>query len=312
MSFANSQVTMCMGELHKNKEDTGDFSLTCQGEVIKAHSFILSTGSEFFKAGLSTTIEDNSKTMEVKGFSFEVLSTAVDFMYGIEIPDTFNNGDDLKSLLHLADQYLMENLKNAVSFLIGKGLNMENIFGASHLAEKFGALSLTEKCAEFIFDNAAEIKDEELAEMKEGVVMASLVKKFVKESKKDNWMKYVFDRPDFKKRKDFGSEDDYKTYVMARIKPKMFVRCNTSSTWTSSRYNYDYNINKGHIGLVRRTDSNASVAVNWLTRDGVKECHTDESTGPYEYLDLLTSPVQHLKIVCDRTHCKKDCRTCDS
>ena len=32
--------------------------------------------------------------MDVKEFSFEVLSTAVDFMYGIEIPEIFNNNDD--------------------------------------------------------------------------------------------------------------------------------------------------------------------------------------------------------------------------
>ena len=46
MSFANSHLASCVGELHKSKDDTGDLSLTCQGgEVIKAHSFILSIGS---------------------------------------------------------------------------------------------------------------------------------------------------------------------------------------------------------------------------------------------------------------------------
>ena len=46
MSFANSHLASCVGELHKNKDDTSNFSLTCQGgEVIKAHSFILSIGS---------------------------------------------------------------------------------------------------------------------------------------------------------------------------------------------------------------------------------------------------------------------------
>ena len=138
--------------------------------------------SEFFKTALNTGVGDNSKTMEVKDFSFEVLSTAVDFMYAIEIPQDFNNGDDLKSLLHLADQYLMEKLKDAAGFRIGKDLKKENIFDTSHLAEKFGAMALSEKCAEFIFDNADEIDDEKVTEMKEGIVMASLAKTFVKES----------------------------------------------------------------------------------------------------------------------------------
>ena len=177
---------------------------------------------------------DQSKKLEVTEFSFEVLSTAVDFMYGIEIPEDFNNSsDELKSLLHMADQYLMEGLKDAVSFRIGKDLNVENIFDTSHLAEKFGATSLTEKCVEFIFENASAIEDEKLDEMNQGVVMASLVKKFVKESKGNNWMDKLFGmRRDFKKREDFGPEEDYKGYVMATIKPRMFVRCNKSSTWT--------------------------------------------------------------------------------
>merc|ERR1719495_807853 len=135
-------------------------------------------------------------------------------MYGIEIPEDFNNINDLKSLLHLADQFLMENLKDAVGFRIGKGLNKENIFDTSHLSEKFGAVALSEKCAEFIFDNVDAIEEEKLAEMKEGVVMASLAKKFFKESKRDNWMTKLFGkRADFKKREGFGSEEDYKGYV---------------------------------------------------------------------------------------------------
>ena len=44
MSFATSHLTSCVGELYKSKNDTGDFSLSCQGKVIKAHSFILGMG----------------------------------------------------------------------------------------------------------------------------------------------------------------------------------------------------------------------------------------------------------------------------
>ena len=41
MSFAATHVVTNLVELHKSKEETGDFSLTCQGGVIRAHSFIL-------------------------------------------------------------------------------------------------------------------------------------------------------------------------------------------------------------------------------------------------------------------------------
>ena len=208
---------------------------------------------------------DNSKTIDVKDFSHKVLSTAVDFMYGIEIPDDFNNSDDLKSLLHMADLFLMEGLKDAAGFRIGKDLNKENIFETIHLAEKFRATVLSEKCAEFIFENASTIEDEKLDDMKGGVMAASLAKKIVQASKRDNWMTPMFGkRSDFKKREDFGPDEDYKGYVMAGIKPKMFVSCNKLSTWT--RHYKDgstnsYKIKEGHIGFVLKTGSSASVVV---------------------------------------------------
>ena len=54
-----------------------------------------SNRSEYFKTAVSWDVGmDNKKTLDVKEFSYQVLSTAVDFMYGIEIPDEFNNEED--------------------------------------------------------------------------------------------------------------------------------------------------------------------------------------------------------------------------
>ena len=47
MSFATTNLASCVADLHKSKEDTGDFTLTCQGKVIKAHALILSIRSVF-------------------------------------------------------------------------------------------------------------------------------------------------------------------------------------------------------------------------------------------------------------------------
>ena len=267
--------------------------------------------SEFFKTALSTAVGNNSKTMDVDEFSFEVLSTAVDFMYGIEIPEGFNNGDDLKSLLHMADLYLMEDLKEAAGFLIGKDLNKENVFDTSQLADKFRAVALGEQCAEFFYDNANTIEDEKLAEMGEGAVMASLARKFAMESKKqekeskkqqkrDDWMIKLFgEKSDLKRLEDFGSVDDYKGYVMSRIKPKMFVRCNKSSIWTGCSGNGTWSgtqstVNEGHVGFVQTTNYSTHVEVRWLTLkagDPGAALIGERSSGPYECLDLLTSPV---------------------
>ena len=112
--------------------------------------------SAYFKTALNTDVGppgDNSKTLEVTEFSYEVLSAAVDFMYGIEIPEEFDNEEDLKSLVHMADLYLMEDLKDAAGFLIGKTLNQDNVFDISKFADKFGAMLLSDQCVNFFFDN---------------------------------------------------------------------------------------------------------------------------------------------------------------
>ena len=251
--------------------------------------------SEYFKTALNTAVEDNSKTMEVKEFSHKVLSTAVDFMYGIEIPEDFNNSEDLESLLHMADLYLMEGLKDAAGFRIGKDLTKKTIFDTSQLADKFRAVALSEQCAEFLFDNASAIEDEKLAEMKEGTVMASLAKKFVMESKKnlwkDSWVTKLFgEKPDFKRRKDFGSVEDYRAYVMSTVKPRMFVSCNMSSVWMG------FIVEEGHVGIVTDTArNNPFVHVKWLTlkagNPAFQYLYNSTSEGLFESLDLLTSPI---------------------
>ena len=254
--------------------------------------------SEYFKTALNTAVGNNSKTMDVKEFSFHVTATAVDFMYGIEIPEDFNNSDDLESLLHMADLYLMEDLKDAVGFFIAKDLNKENIFDTSQLADKFRAVALSEQCAKFFFDNHTAIEDEKLAEMKEGTVLASLAKKFARESKRqqkrDSWMTELFGkRPDFKRREDFGSVEDYKGYVMSRIKPRMFVRCIQSSNWVNPQ-GVSYSVKEGTIGLVQDTSYSDTVTVKWLTiktGDPAFPLLNQQSRGPYECLELLTLPV---------------------
>ena len=110
---------------------------------------------------------------------------------------------------------------------------------------------LTEKCVEFIFDNVGAIEDEKLAEIKDGVVMASVVKKLFKEAKRDNWMTKLFGKKaDFKKREDFGSVEDYKCYVTTRIKPNMFVSSNMYSNWNvqTTHNNLSYGLHEGQVG----------------------------------------------------------------
>ena len=247
---------------------------------------------------MNTEMGNSSKTMEVKEFSYKVLSAAVDFMYGIEIPEEFDNQEDLKSLLHMTDLYLMEDLKDAAGFLISKTLlNQDNVFDISKFADKFGAMHLSDQSANFFYDNHTSFGDDKIAQMKDGTVMGALEMKMMKESK-NSWMTKLFgDKPDFKRREDFGDVDAYKTYVRPKIQEGMFARCNKSSTWHGSYpVNGSYSVKEGHVGFIlQNVDQSGSVQVMWLTTRSGDEAHqllNETSTGAFECLDLLTNPVE--------------------
>ena len=66
-----------------------------------------------------------------------VLATVVDFIYGIGIPEDCSK-EDARSLLAMADLYLMDDLKDAVGFLIAtKQITLNNIIEIAELAEKY-------------------------------------------------------------------------------------------------------------------------------------------------------------------------------
>ena len=124
MSFDHlTQFMAQMAELRNNRDDA-DVTLNCQGEVIKAHSLILGTRyvcstkvikihsnccnsrSEYFKTALKTSVGNNNKVLKVEECSPHVLATAVDFIYGIELPEDLHS-EHANSLLAMADLYLM-------------------------------------------------------------------------------------------------------------------------------------------------------------------------------------------------------------
>ena len=253
--------------------------------------------------------------MEVREFSFPVLSTAVDFIYGIDIPDTFNKSDDLRNLLFLSDLYLMDNLKAAVSSLMANELSKENILENIQLAELYRATLLMDECALFILEHVNVVKKGELGLVGGAMIFASLGKVILEKAEWEDpipdlnsqseinpiveydasWIDKVFgEKADFKKRKDFISLKDYEKYVMSQIKPNMFVRCNKPSSW---RYPYTvihkgFEVDVGNIGFVVSTNFD-KVLVKWLTmgeNQGRLGGRLGKTEGAFEDLDLLFLP----------------------
>merc|ERR1712126_576041 len=105
------------------------------GEVIMAHSCVLGIRSEYFKTALKTSIR---------------------------IPEDIGS-EDAKSLLAMADLYLMEDLKDAVGPLIST--TIDNILEISEMAEKYSSQKLKEMCCEFIFQNIDTLDKQMLIEL---------------------------------------------------------------------------------------------------------------------------------------------------
>jgi len=138
-----------------NDRENSDFTLFCAGVPMKVHSFILATRSPFFKASLSTPMtEMDSRQMEIMNCSPDVLKQVIRFMYGKNI---YNGFTDYANLLEIAERFLMEDLKEAVSHLLSSNLNNETYIEMSQLAEKFSAKVLAEMCAQFIIYKALDV-----------------------------------------------------------------------------------------------------------------------------------------------------------
>ena len=228
-----------------------------------------------------------------------VLATVVDFIYGIGIPEDCSK-EDARSLLAMADLYLMDDLKDAVGSLIANKLTTDttpnNIIEIADLAEKYNNKKLKEMCCNFIFQNLDALHKKKLAELSEALPM--LGKKAVLELQKTkgrpqnsvdvaNKVLGITLGDPFKKRRDFCSLDDYKGYVMGHIKPNMLVLCiknlreseREESKWDCGKNN----ISEGTIGRVIKMEFKGA-SVKWA---GFSKDHWS----PFISLELLTPPI---------------------
>jgi len=141
-SAAASSVLASMAALQGAREATGDFTMTCRGATLKAHAHVLSMGSEFFEGSMGFPGDLDFKDCEPA-----TLATTIDFLYGVDVPEGFQ---DLQGLLRLADKLIMEALKKEVVRRLARGLTEENILETSALAEAHEVEELVAACGTFL------------------------------------------------------------------------------------------------------------------------------------------------------------------
>ena len=109
--------------------------------------------SKYLRKKLHIGGGDQNKVIDVYECPPRVLVPLINFIYGIAVPEEFNN-QDVKSLFYMAHLFEMEDLKDAIAPRVGEQLSTKNILETSKLALKYNALRLTELCCDFIFANS--------------------------------------------------------------------------------------------------------------------------------------------------------------
>ena len=160
-------------------KEKGDFKLICQGKVFTAHTFILSERSGYFKRSLETDVGEVKKEMNVNAVveecTPEVLNCAINFLYGQDVPAEFNHGH---CLFKLADAFLMEDLRDAVSEFFSQRLNMDNVKEVAKSADMFHSPRLLDECHNLVLANIDDITYRELKEI--AIAMPSIAEKALK------------------------------------------------------------------------------------------------------------------------------------
>jgi len=224
-SAAATSVLASMAALQGAREDTGDFTMTCRGATLKAHALVLSMGSEFFKGSMGLPGDLDFKECEPA-----TLATTIDFLYGVDVPEGFQ---DLQGLLRLADMFIMEALKEEVVRRLARGLTEENFLETSALAEAHVVEELVAACATFLVHRGVKV-DAAAVERVPRVAAAALILAMQERQERR-----------YKKRGDFQTGGEYAAYMRSVVRVGMKVRC------TIVCDGVDFTVEEGWIGTVK-------------------------------------------------------------
>ena len=97
--------------------------------------------------------EKKDKKMNLKDCSLIAVEVAVNFMYGIEVPEKFT---ELPELFHLSEMFMIENLTEVVIQRLNEEITAENYLEVCKIAEMYNKENLINKCALFVINQVGE------------------------------------------------------------------------------------------------------------------------------------------------------------
>ena len=171
-------------------------------------------------------LEKKDRKMELKECSAEALDVAVNFMYGIKVPERFT---ELRELLHIAELFMMGNLAEVVVQRLAEELTKDNYVEISQTAELYNKDSLINKCARFVYFQMGDNVDWEVIG-KLSNVMAAFGKIAMKKQSNCTCLGVM------KKRENFASDELYGDYVSSVVKPnsEIYLRTRIGSLYAGT------------------------------------------------------------------------------
>ena len=186
-------------------------------------------------------MEKKEKKMELKDCSAEALNVAVNFMYGINIPEDFTQHGEL---LHLADLFMMDKLKEVVVDRLTEALTTANYLETCQIAEVYNTTKLINHCVQFVYGEMCDSDEVNWKEMgKLPMVMAAFGKCAMRGKMDSVSLKAL------KKREDFESRKLYEDFVSQSVQKGSIVRLLEDHG----------EFKKGHLGMVDSKDLD-----NWI------------------------------------------------
>ncbi|CAI2189776.1 11810_t:CDS:2, partial [Funneliformis geosporum] len=149
-----------------------DVTFVTNGENIKASKFLLSASSKFFcqrftSVGLGLFSSINISTFNVNDIQPNSIRILLRYLYGQNIDDAIQNQQNLneyyhqdpnltmyKDLLKLANDYMLDHLKELMELRISRLVFMSNVEEIKEFSENLSAKQLYEYCYVFIRDNS--------------------------------------------------------------------------------------------------------------------------------------------------------------
>ena len=142
----------------KQNPDEGDIEIICEGKTFKTHKLLLLSHSEVFRSMFRHKMQESiTNTVNIANSSQIAVEALVSYLHTTSINEDLHI-EDLLELTSLASKYLIPELLEGCSDLLGRKMDIDHSPQSLIVAHNLKLNSLKEMLLEFIKENFDEVK----------------------------------------------------------------------------------------------------------------------------------------------------------